>query len=113
MSRWNIDDCITFEVLEEDLPEVLKGKGITEVCIHFNSQGYYSPAVITGDPYDSSPEEGDDERNFLSAEAYATNDDVILTEKEQKMLFDRFEDKVNEADLNWEEPEPDYDDRDD
>ena len=109
MSRWNIDGCCSVEIFDEDLPEVLQGKGITEITIHFNSQGYYSPAVITADPYDSSPEEGDDERTFLSVEASAETGDIVLTIEEQKLLFDRFEDKVNEAELDWEEP--DYDDR--
>jgi hypothetical protein len=110
MSRWNIDDCITFEVWRKICQKFLKARELRKFAFTSISRVLFSCCHYC-DPYDSSPEEGDDERSFLSAEAYATNNDVILTDEEQKMLFDRFEDKVNEADLNWEEPEPDYDDR--
>jgi len=42
-------------------PEQLDGYNL-EVEFEFESSGYYEPAHLTADPYDSSPEEGDDER---------------------------------------------------
>jgi len=109
MSKWNVNSSITIEeLLDEDFPDTFP-RDITNIDIDFNSQGYYTPAsMYGGTDHTGWPEEGDDERTMIEVKAFDDDGKAIeLTTVQQQELFDKYENRVNEADL----PEDEQDDR--
>ena len=108
MTTWNITDTFSIEELcDDDLPEVLAGKGITELEITYRSNGYWERASMYGGPDNLGwPEEGEDERTIENVTAHRENGEEFLTTKvEKNLLFDHFQKKVDEQEL----PFPEYD----
>jgi len=66
-----------------------------EIVVPFTSDGYYAPQT-----YDS-PEEGDDERtqNGL-AYFYVDRRKLYFTAAESQMLFDEYEERIQDADVD-------------
>jgi len=114
MSNWNVNSVCVVDVCDDDLPEVLQNKGIDQLEIVFNSQGYYLPAKTYGDPYDCYPEESDDERTLVSIDAYSGDVKIAVDAKTAEGLFEKYLNDVYESSLPEEDYcEPDYDDWED
>ena len=84
-------------------------KHYADLIIEFVSTGYYDPGSMYGGPDNlGSPPEGEDERTLT--EAYlvtAESDHLKLPQDVQQALFEHYEAKIYEADLD--DNEPDFD----
>lgn len=77
-----------------------------ELIIDFTSSGYDDPGSMYGGPDNLGyPPEGDDERLLESAHLLLDDAELKLTKEQQDKLFDRYEDEINDVEL---EAEDDY-----
>lgn len=96
------------EMLKEDLPispEAAKriDAGASQILIYFTSTGYSDPGRTYGPPEDCYPPEVSDDRELVRV---TIDDEYTLPPAEARAIFDRYADKINAADLNYEPPCP-------
>jgi hypothetical protein len=78
--------------------EVEIGDDIVEIEIDFVSSGCYQPASMHGGPDGLGwPEEGEDEREFISARL----DGVTLPEEQGLAYFDQFKTEIDAVEIDW------------
>jgi hypothetical protein len=79
---------------------------VADIAIHFRSNGYYDPGVCSGPVEKCYPPEGEDERILEFATAGTTR----LSVRTAQALFDLYEEKIMEVEIDRNAWEPDHDD---
>ena len=77
-----------------------------DIAIHFRSNGYYDPGVCSGPVEKCYPPEGEDERIL----EFATAGTIKLSAGTAQALFDLYEEKIMEVEIDRNAWELDHDD---